>query len=107
MSDKRKYWHAVLGTGAGLLALSTAVWAQNPVSKDHIDWPLLEKYCGDCHNADDQAGSIAFEDVSRDPVTKDAATWEKAIRKIRTGMMPPGGKPRPPRVALDGFVASL
>ena len=72
-----------------------------------VDWALLENYCGECHNLDDQAGGIAFDLLSHDALAADAETWELAIRKIRTGMMPPAGKPRPERAVLDGFVATL
>ena len=34
---------------------------------------------------------------------KDAPTWEKVIRKIKTGMMPPSGARRPERPLLDAF----
>jgi hypothetical protein len=40
-------------------------------------------------------------------VGKDAATWEKVVRKIRTGMMPPSGARRPDRAALDAFASDL
>ncbi|HEY0960888.1 MAG TPA: DUF1592 domain-containing protein [Pseudomonadales bacterium] len=72
-----------------------------------IDWPVLDTYCGDCHNLDDQAGGVAFDLLPRDALTADAATWELAIRKVRTGMMPPAGKPRPDAAVLDGFAAQL
>ncbi len=37
----------------------------------------------------------------------DAEAWEKAIRKMRTGMMPPAGKPRPTRAVLDGVATEI
>src|SRR5213078_4029436 len=40
-------------------------------------------------------------------VGKDAATWEKVVRKIRTGMMPPSGARRPERKTLDDFASEL
>ena len=36
-----------------------------------------------------------------------APTWEKVVRKLRTGMMPPAGAPRPERATLDGFAAAV
>ncbi len=105
MSNKHIYLQ--LAIGAGMLALSTVVWAQAPTSRDAVDWTVLETYCGDCHNSDDFAGGTAFDVLTHDSLAKDAATWEKAIRKIRTGMMPPAGKPRPPRPVLDAFIAVL
>lgn len=74
---------------------------------DEVNWTLLDDYCSECHNLDDQAGGIAFDLLQHDALAKDAETWEMAIRKIRTGMMPPAGKPRPQRAELDSFVATL
>jgi len=36
-----------------------------------------------------------------------AETWEKVIRKVRAGMMPPPGTKRPEPAALDGFAQFL
>ena len=41
------------------------------------------------------------------PRGADAETWEKVVRKIRTGMMPPSGAPRPERAVLDAFASDL
>jgi hypothetical protein len=72
-----------------------------------VDWALLDDYCTECHNLDDFAGSTAFDLLSRDALAGDADTWELVIRKVRTGMMPPAGKPRPSRGALDAFTHKL
>jgi hypothetical protein len=36
-----------------------------------------------------------------------AETWEKVIRKLRGGMMPPQGMPRPAQAQIDGLIAWL
>jgi hypothetical protein len=74
---------------------------------DAPDWALLDDYCTECHNLDDYAGSIAFDLLSQDALAGDADTWELVIRKLRTGMMPPSGKPRPSRAVMDGFTQAL
>ena len=51
--------------------------------------------------------AVAFDALSPADIPSDAQTWEKAIRKLRTGMMPPAGKPRPSRTVLDGFATEL
>jgi hypothetical protein len=96
---KRLPWLSCLWV-TGALAQSADV---NPA----VDWSLVETYCGDCHNLDDQAGGVAFDLLSRDSLIDDAATWELAVRKLRTGMMPPAGKPRPAPAVLDGLAAQL
>ena len=71
------------------------------------DWSMLENYCIDCHNFSDQAGGVAFDILPRDELAPDAHIWEMAVRKLRTGLMPPAGEPRPERAVLEGFVAGL
>ena len=70
-------------------------------------WGVLDQYCVKCHNTEDWAGGVAFDALSPAAIPGDAQTWEKAILKLRTGMMPPAGKPRPPRAVLDGFATEL
>jgi len=40
-------------------------------------------------------------------ISKDAATWEKVVRKVKTGMMPPSGARRPDRAVLDAFATDI
>lgn len=68
---------------------------------------LLENYCVECHNASDWAGGVAFDVLSLAELDHDAAIWEEAIRKVRAGLMPPQGQPRPERAQLDGLVQWL
>src|SRR5262249_18918350 len=36
-----------------------------------------------------------------------AEVWEKVIRKLRTGAMPPAGAPRPDKATYDGLASYL
>ena len=65
------------------------------------------RYCLTCHNARAKQGDLVLEDLDLTKVSADAETWEKVVRKIRTGMMPPSGMPRPARPVLDSFAAAL
>lgn len=71
------------------------------------DWEILETYCQNCHNFEDYSGSIAFDVLSRDELLQDDDIWEKALRRIRTGLMPPAGEPRPGRAEFSSFVQGL
>jgi len=61
-------------------------------------------YCVTCHNDRARTGDLSLEHVDLANVSGSAALWEKVIRKVRAGMMPPSGMPRPDAAALDGFV---
>jgi hypothetical protein len=68
---------------------------------------FLDQYCVKCHNAEDWAGSLDMEGLNYDKVDHDAEVWEKIVRKVRAGMMPPKGEERPDRTVMDGFAVQL
>lgn len=80
---------------APLLACAiTAANAQSAVSEDS-QLAAVKQYCGDCHNADDYSGGLDLEGILDQPITAHAPEWERAIRRLRAGVMPPPGQPRP------------
>jgi hypothetical protein len=69
---------------------------------------VVDGYCLDCHNAAEQAGGLNLAAHSFDALAADAETWEKVIRKLRAGLMPPAdGGPTLERDARDELVAFL
>jgi mono/diheme cytochrome c family protein len=66
---------------------------------------MLEKYCVTCHNQRLKTGGLALDTLDLTEPSEHAAEWEKVVRKIRTGAMPPVGRPRPDK-ALAESVAS-
>src|SRR5277367_817625 len=68
---------------------------------------MLDHYCVTCHNQKAKTANITFDTMDLAHVGQDAAVWERAIRKLRGGMMPPPGMPRPDAVAVNSFVTFL
>jgi mono/diheme cytochrome c family protein len=70
---------------------------------------FLKQYCITCHNERAKASfaNLALDTLDVSRVGPDAETWEKVVKKIRTGMMPPSGARRPERAALDAFASEL
>jgi hypothetical protein len=68
---------------------------------------FLKQYCITCHNQRMKFAELMLDTMDISRVGPHAETWEKVVKKIRTGMMPPSGAPRPPRAALDQFAAEL
>jgi len=64
-------------------------------------------YCVTCHNDRMNTGGLSLEQVSLDAAGMHAETLEKAVRKVRAGLMPPAGARRPERAALDAFASSI
>jgi len=71
----------------------------------------LDKYCAGCHNArlktSATAGGVVLNDVDLTAVASNPVLWEKVVRKLRTGAMPPSGLPRPDPAAHDALVTYL
>jgi len=99
-----------LGAIIGPFAAATALSKPEAASTDHRPpghWGVLNQYCVKCHNTEDWAGGVAFDATDAAQIPDQAETWEKVIRKLRAGMMPPAGKPRPPRPVLEAFASEL
>jgi mono/diheme cytochrome c family protein len=68
---------------------------------------LVNRYCVTCHNQKLRTAKLAFDTLDLDHPEKDALTWERAIRKLRGGMMPPPGMPKPTPAAVNSFATYL
>ena len=83
---------------------------------------MLDAYCVTCHNQAlvDGSGDVRTPLVSQlravgltldtldlAAVGPSAAHWEQVVRKLRAGLMPPAGRPRPDDATLDRFRAWL
>jgi len=67
----------------------------------------IEKYCTNCHNPEDWAGGLDLASLDPAHVNADAESWEKVVRKLRSGMMPPPGRERPARKEAEAIAAML
>jgi hypothetical protein len=68
---------------------------------------LVDKYCLTCHSARSKSGGLVLEGVDLASPAASAETWEKVIRKVRGGLMPPVGMPHPDKAALEAFASYL
>ncbi len=57
---------------------------------------LLEQYCITCHNDKTKIDNFSLQRADINAVGDHPEVWERVIRKLRAGMMPPPGMPRPP-----------
>jgi len=92
-----------------LAALGAGLWylTGRHAGQDAAAAAVIDRYCLDCHNPIDLAGSLRLDDKDPSAVAGAPEVWEAVVRKLKTGMMPPSGEPRPEREALDGMVATL
>ncbi len=81
---------------------STAVSTASPDPR-----ALLDQYCVTCHNERLATAGLLLDESDVEHVGAGADTWEKVVRKLRSGAMPPPGRRRPDQPTLDAFVTWL
>jgi mono/diheme cytochrome c family protein len=67
----------------------------------------IDRYCVGCHNQKLKTAGLMLDVVDLSDVGRDGATWEKVIRKLRAGAMPPVGSPRPDQTTYDTVATYL
>jgi hypothetical protein len=68
---------------------------------------LLDQYCTGCHNQKVKTAAVALDTLDVAKVGDGAATWEKVLRKVRSGEMPPPNLPRATEAATASFTTWL
>jgi hypothetical protein len=63
------------------------------------DQALVTRYCLGCHNARTRSGNFVLADLDVMRPGENAEAWEKVVGKLRNGLMPPAGMPRPDAAA--------
>jgi mono/diheme cytochrome c family protein len=64
---------------------------------------LLNQYCVTCHNDRLKTAQLSLEHADLDSVGDHAELWEKVIRKLRAGVMPPPDVRRPARPEYEAL----
>ena len=101
-----------LGVGALVAAwvVISGTWVLAAPIPNEAHETLLQQYCITCHNERlSSRGTVPLEleTATLTDVSANAELWEKVIRKLRTGSMPPLGRPRPDAAVSDGFASWL
>jgi catechol 2,3-dioxygenase-like lactoylglutathione lyase family enzyme len=68
---------------------------------------LVNTYCISCHNSRTRTADLALDALDVSNVAHDGAAWEKVIKKVRSGAMPPQGLPQPDAAARAALVSYL
>jgi cytochrome c5 len=70
---------------------------------------MLDQYCVTCHSNQLRTANLVLEKdrVDIEHVGRTADAWEKVLHKLRTGAMPPAGRPRPETGIVEAFVRWL
>lgn len=68
---------------------------------------LLDRYCVTCHSDRLETAGLSLEQLDLGNAHEGAEIWEKVIRKLRTGTMPPVMRPQPSAGDRDALVSWL
>src|SRR5688572_11675932 len=94
-------------SGIGLLVAGAILMPTIGQDRASSQKALLTQYCVSCHNDTAKTGGLSLEKLDIDRPETDAETWEKVVRKLRAGLMPPTGAPRPDRSTYETFRHNL
>jgi hypothetical protein len=67
----------------------------------------INQYCVTCHNQRLRTGDLALDTFDLANIPADAETWEKVLRKLQLGVMPPQGVKRPDQATYDSLIGWL
>src|SRR5262245_46413439 len=71
----------------------------------------ITQYCAGCHNKRVQsaatASGVVLDGADLSAVAASGEMWERVVRKLRAGAMPPAGMPRPNAATHDALVSFL
>ena len=68
---------------------------------------LMDKYCVTCHSTRAKTANLMLDQLDLAHLSDHAEIGEKVIRKLRGGLMPPAGRPRPDRQSVAELVSWL
>jgi hypothetical protein len=101
----RPYRH--LWLAAASCAILSAGPADNSSASASPLQALVNQYCVSCHNQRLNTGGLMLDQVDLTQVPAQAEKWEKVVRKLRSGTMPPAGVRRPDRATYDANASWL
>lgn len=87
--------------------VAPAALASTPVTGAASERALLDKYCVTCHNQRLQTAGLLLDKMDVAKMQEHGEVWEKVVRKLRAGMMPPAGMPRPDAPVLESMVSFM
>ena len=94
---------AGIGLSGGAAWTAVAAEATQASAAAASQRAVVEQYCVTCHNERMRAGQLSLDALAMADVGEDAEVWERVIQKLRGGMMPPPGAPRPDPATYDGL----
>jgi hypothetical protein len=87
---------------------ASAAIATSPSTFDqHSVWASWKIYCDSCHLGPRARAGVNLETLDLANLDHNGATWEKVLRTLRTGVMPPPGAFRPDDATFKTLVKAI
>ena len=101
-----RQWMAVTMVAGLAGGLQVARTQQRTAAAPASQKAVIDRYCVGCHSDQLRTGELSLQQLDVANPAAHPEVWEKVIRKLRVGAMPPQGLPRD-RAAIDGLAAYL
>ena len=98
---------AALSAGLALAWLGLAQPGAAVAQARSPEQSLVNRYCLGCHNDRALQGGLSLEAAPLDDVASHAEVWERVVRKLRAGAMPPAGSARPEAATYQGLLTYI
>ncbi len=101
--------YGAFGVGIALCFLTGigSTLAQGPSSANRgsaaAHQAIVAQYCVSCHNDRLKTANFSLQSLDLSNAGDHPEVWEKVIRKLRAGVMPPPGMPRPSAADYEGL----
>src|SRR5262245_22024995 len=87
--------------------VSTVALTGSPAPPPSTARAVLDTYCVNCHNTRLHTAGLQLDTLDPGQAGDHPDVWEKVVIKLRTGEMPPPGRPRPDAATYKDVVAAL
>lgn len=91
----------------GLAAWVLALCMNDPLQADAPLAKFVAEHCSACHSESAPEAGLNLVNLANGSVTEEHVAWEKVIRRLKAGQMPPEGEPQPERAKVESVVATL
>jgi mono/diheme cytochrome c family protein len=92
---------------AGTMAAAQKPTTAPATRRDVTVQAVVTQYCVGCHNSRMKAAELALDTLDAGDAAAHPEVWEKVVRKLRAGAMPPPGLPRPDDATYDRVASRL
>jgi len=103
LNRSRRPFPAVAALTVSIAAVGLMSAASSPDSRQSF----LDRYCASCHSETAKTAGIVLQNAGASSPASRPDLWEKVLRKLNAGEMPPPGMPRPDTASLKTFTAGI